>query len=1085
MLHRDIKPSNLLLDRNGDVRLADFGLARSLDDDGSLTITGEFLGTLRYAAPETLRGRFDHRSDIYSLGVTLFELVIRLPAFVGASREALLECILRGAPQAWPEDVSCHRDLRTIIRKAMSPEPAERYATAAALADDLDRFCQGRPVLARRPTAWDHLRGWCRRQPLLAGLVASLGLSLTGGLATATWLWRDAVEARERMSQERSRAIDSESIATGQRIKAERAAHDATMTVAELHHQTAIRQLELRNDDHALIAVLESLRLAAQTPPLEVQGTMANGVPPVPDANVQPPDLAAERLSLAESNRLLASSLEWRLPVPIARTSIADRVDSWELLNPAVNIGRDLPALRFDPDGQRLLVGSQIGSDFRRWDLASDSMRPLLGIETLPGVPITYCRDLRHAVLQRPDRTLELWDVAAGSSIALLEVTARNTSTIRPLAAWMSPDARRLLLFAYSRGTGPSCWLYDVATGRIVGDRRLVTHAVSQAWFSPDARYLYTSGEVGQLWDTETLLPVRGAVPGHVQPSFTLRELLLGFPDQVQVWELASITDEAPSRVIQLPEGARLSTFVYDPKFGRTLIGTRSGEILVFSLADDRLERRMQHGSSPITHLAPSTDGHHLMSADTSRRVMTWDLILGELAGPALEHSEEITSVAWSDDSRRFATATALGELTVWQRPAEPRTVADDVALAELAPNGEDLLIVHRDGRLTIRNLASDRVLHRHESPMGSIKIAAWGAASDRIALAAGDKDAETLIWDLSAGDQPPFSLQRSLPFRDFGQLLFSGQTNRLVSYFRPLLEVYDTDRAIAGRRDPSPARPESKLLELLPGPTPQKLHLLTDRQRVIGCLSPSLANHDLALGCWDMLTGEVLHKSALPPGRSTNQLALSHDGGTLLAVGDYGLLAWDTSDWSQLPLPQEVWKQDLIRILPHPTLPLAATIGRDHVIRCLDYRSGEPLGQPVQGPSEVLSFAWSADGRLLQSISATYGLQWWDWRRGEPLSPPIPIGSQVQAAIFSPKLNRWLIRSADEAGSLTQLDPPLPSDRPIEAWIDRASFLTGYRIDPENGRAHRITIDQWRSLRDRTAAPGEPSPLPSGPPGS
>ena len=221
-----------------------------------------------------------------------------------------------------------------------------------------------------------------------------------------------------------------------------------------------------------------------------------------------------------------------------------------------------------------------------------------------------------------------------------------------------------------------------------------------------------------------------------------------------------------------------------------------------------------------------------------------------------------------------------------------------------------------------------------------------------------------------------------------------------------------------------------------------------------------------------------------LRAGRSTHRLALSHDRGTLIAVGDYGLLAWDTSDWSPLPLPRGSWKQELIRVLPHPTLPMAATIGGDQVIRCLDYRSGEPLGRPIQGPGDVLSLAWSPDGQVLQSISATSGLQGWDWRRGEPLSPPIYVGGAIREAIFSAKHHRWLALSADESGELTLVDSPSPSDRPIGEWIDRAGFLTGYRIAPEDGRTQRIPLDQWRSLRDRfapTSSPPKPGPTPSG----
>lgn len=1083
VLHRDLKPSNLLLDRDGNVRLADFGLARSLDDDGSMTVTGEFLGTLRYAAPETLSGRFDQRSDIYSLGVTLYELVGRRPAFAGSTREALLKNVLQGIPRPWSKDVRCHRDLETIIRKAMAPEPGERYATAQALADDLDRFCQGRPVLARRPSAWDHAVGWCRRQPLLAGLVASLWLSLAAGLAISTWLWRDAADANLRMAEEQTRAVASEELARQQQEIAERAARDATLTVADLHHQTTLRQIEQRDDGQALLAALESLRLVSETPPNADSGDGGNTLGSAGTADGGATSPLAEGLSLADANRMLASSLELRHPVPLARASIADRVRSWEQLNPALRIGRDLPALRFTADGRQLLVGSQLDCDFRRWDFQREAMQPLLAVETLPDLPLPYSRDLRFAVVQRPDRTLELWDVAEERPVTPLEVNERDAKTIRPLSAWVSPDAQRLLLFGSSSRSGPTCCLYDTADGRLVSDRRPTQHAGYQAWFSPDSRYLYTSGAEGQLWEAETFRLVRGGFPPQAQPLFTPREWCLGFSDELRIWDLDSITNESPSRVVPLADGTRLTALIGDAKQERVLIGTSDGEILIYHLRDQLLERRMRHGGSPISQLALSPDSRRLLAADTSRRVTLWDPQLGQLAGPVLVHPDEISGIAWDADSRQFATATALGELAVWQLPSPYRTVADRIALAALAPNEEDVLIVFRDGRLAVWNLTTDKLRHRQDTPIGRVARAAWNAASDQVALVVGEGTSDLLIWDLSQGDRPPVLIPPLVPSKGFGELRFTENGNWLLIHAWPHIEAYYVDQAMTAAGDPSIVKPMSKMLSLIPGPSRQQLHLLTDQDRVIGCLSPSLANHELSLNCWDVETGEVLYQCPLPPGRSTHQLALSHDRDTLLAVGDYGLLAWDTSEWTPLPLPRGSWKQELVRVLPHPTLAMAATIGGDQVIRCLDYRTGEPLGQPIQGPGDIQSLAWSPDGHVLQSISPTSGLQGWDWRRGEPLSPPIYLGNAIREAIFSAKHNRWLVLSADESGELTLVDSPSPSDRPIAEWIDRASFLTGYRIAPEDGRPQRIPLDQWRALRDRFApasSPPKPSPTPT-----
>ena len=149
IVHRDIKPSNLLLDTEGVVWVSDFGLARVDEDD--LTRTGDILGTLRYMAPERFRGRGDARADLYSLGLTLYELLVLRPAFDSHDRVALSEQIKNLEPSR-PRSIDPRvpRDLETIVLKAIDKDPRTRYASAEALAEDLRRFLDDEPILARR-----------------------------------------------------------------------------------------------------------------------------------------------------------------------------------------------------------------------------------------------------------------------------------------------------------------------------------------------------------------------------------------------------------------------------------------------------------------------------------------------------------------------------------------------------------------------------------------------------------------------------------------------------------------------------------------------------------------------------------------------------------------------------------------------------------------------------------------------------------------------------------------------------------------------------------------------------------------------
>ena len=178
-LHRDIKPGNLIVDRNSNVWVTDFGLAKSEQSD-SLTVSGEISGTLRYMAPEQLSGNASTQSDIYSLGITLYELLTLQPALEETERSSLIQRISQGPPVSSLRQIesSIPRDLETIVLKAVSREPSHRYETAADLASDLGRFIEGRPIRARPITSLERFARWCKRNPVIAALL-SLTFSLS------------------------------------------------------------------------------------------------------------------------------------------------------------------------------------------------------------------------------------------------------------------------------------------------------------------------------------------------------------------------------------------------------------------------------------------------------------------------------------------------------------------------------------------------------------------------------------------------------------------------------------------------------------------------------------------------------------------------------------------------------------------------------------------------------------------------------------------------------------------------------------------------------------------------------------------
>ena len=214
IVHRDIKPANLLVDARGNLWVTDFGLALVQADVG-LTQTGDLLGTLRYMSPEQAggpRGLVDHRTDVYSLGATLYELLTLRPIFDGTDRRALLHQIMHEEPKA-PRTVdrAIPLDLETIVLKAIGKYPADRYAAARDMADDLNRFLRDEPIRARRATVVQRARKWMRRHPSVpVAAVVVLVLLTLGSIGSALLIRSEQARTRDAYQEERRRAKEAE-----------------------------------------------------------------------------------------------------------------------------------------------------------------------------------------------------------------------------------------------------------------------------------------------------------------------------------------------------------------------------------------------------------------------------------------------------------------------------------------------------------------------------------------------------------------------------------------------------------------------------------------------------------------------------------------------------------------------------------------------------------------------------------------------------------------------------------------------------------------------------------------------------------
>jgi serine/threonine protein kinase len=396
VLHRDIKPGNLLLDEHGDVWVTDFGVAK-LTEQSDLTRPGGMVGTLHYMPPERFSGDSDARGDVYSLGLTLYELLALRPAFPDTTPQQLMT-LVRSGPQLQirKHNPNVPADLETIIGKAAALEPSQRYTSAGALADDLRRFLEGRPILARRTGIVERGWRWTRRNPLLASAWGGLAASVFCGLFILVVAWS------------RTSAANAEVARTNARLE------------QSLQAETQLREQSARSAELALDALNRTFTRFA---PTRHQVSAPREFPVEPSETTVPPEAVALLEELLQTYEAIARNGEafTVLQPQVAearhrRGDILQRLGRYPEAEQAYRSARDLYHKLPESTVLEASVEIELGRVYRAWHQHNDAQsaftRAMFAVEMDPRPEARY--ELALALVEQAGRDLFTRDPSEG-----------------------------------------------------------------------------------------------------------------------------------------------------------------------------------------------------------------------------------------------------------------------------------------------------------------------------------------------------------------------------------------------------------------------------------------------------------------------------------------------------------------------------------------------------------------------------------------------------------------------------------------------------------------------------------------------
>jgi WD40 repeat protein/predicted Ser/Thr protein kinase len=806
VIHTDLKPSNILVSKDGEPHVLDFGLAKSVQASGTglaTSVAGQVSGTAAYMSPEQAAGqrdRLDTRSDVYSLGVILYR---SLTGVFPYDHSGGWQDVMRRISQEEPRRPSAasgevDKELEALLLKCLAHDPNSRYRSAAHLAQDIANYLAGQPLLARPPTAAYFFGKWLRRYKgsLTTGAVAVVAVA---GMAVGSYI---------RIAQVRSAAVSATSEAE-LRYAESLVSQGDVLVGAQRGDEARARYMEangfLKRLGHptagAMLGLWDSYRTCP--PPLNSFASHQGGVQCTslsPDEKVALSGGIDGTVKLWEvaSGRELQSFVGHRGGVlsvafsPEGKFALSGdsegTVKVWELVN-----GRELRSfvshqggvlsMAFSPDGKFALSGSSDGTVTLLEVTSGRKLQSFVG--HLVGVlSVAFSPDGKFALSGDDEGTIKLWETTSGRE---LRSFASHEGGVRSVA--FSPDGK----FALSGDSGGAVKLWDTASGQEFHSFASHQSGVLSVAFSPDGKFALSGDDEGtiKLWETTSGRELRsfagyqGAVLSVAFSHDGKVAVSSGLNGTAKLWKVASGGELR--RFGDHQKGVLSVAFSPDAKLA--LSGDGDGSVKVWETTSGRELRSFASHEGGIRSVAFSPRGKLALSGGIDGPITLWEVASGRELCRFIGHQGTVFSVAFSRNGKLALSGGSDGKTRVWDVASgrEVNSFASHeggVLSVAFSPDGKFALSGGSDGIVSLWEVASSRELRSFGRHQGGVLSVAF--SPDEKFMLSGDSDGIVMLWELASGKELHSFVghrggARSVAFSLDGKLALSGGADGTV----------------------------------------------------------------------------------------------------------------------------------------------------------------------------------------------------------------------------------------------------------------------------------------------------------------